>query len=168
MAGSSSVFFVMWQSVEVRWGRFDGVFLLDVVGVFEPMSGDGSGNSVGWSQDRWLRVVGVVIVGMFVVGMGVVVLAGWAAPGGTEAPNAEWDLVRHSGPYVSIVHAGGEPIESEDLIVVVDGVKRQVEWGEPVVDDGVSGRVQVSEGMRVQLYFHPGSGGRVLLSNWLV
>lgn len=132
------------------------------------MSGEDSGTSVGWSEERWLRVVGIVIGALFVVGVGVVVLAGWAAPGATDAPNAEWDLVRQSGPYVSIVHAGGEPVDTDNLIVVVDGVKRQVEWGEPVIDDGDSGRVQVSEGMRLQLYYRSGSGGRVLLSNWLV
>lgn len=132
------------------------------------MSREDGGSSVGWSGERWLRVVGVVMVAIIVVGVGVIVLAGWAAPGGTDAPNAEWDLVRESGPYVSIVHAGGEAVQTENLIVVVDGVKRQVDWGTSVVDDGVSGRVQVAEGVRLQLYYQPGSGGRVLLSNWLV
>jgi len=147
-------------------GRFDGVFHLR--GQPSIVMAAASGGADGWSGDRWLTVIGVVIVGLVVVGLGVMVFAAWAAPGATDAPNAEWDLVRQSGPYVSIVHAGGEPVDTEKLIVVVDGVKRPVDWGEPVMDDGDSARVQVADGNRLQLYYLDSRGDRVLLSNWLV
>ncbi|MFB6104704.1 MAG: type IV pilin [Halobacteriaceae archaeon] len=122
----------------------------------------------GWSGDRWLTLVGGVIVTLLVASVGVMVLAGWAAPRATDAPNAEWDLVRQSGPYVSIVHAGGEPVDTDRLIVVVNGVKRQVEWDSRVIDDGDAGRVQIQDGQRLQLYFLDSRGDRVLLSNWVV
>lgn len=131
------------------------------------MSGEAD-ETPGWSGEQWLTVVGVVIGAIVVLGVVTVVLAGMSPSESADAPNVEWDLVRLEGPYVRIVHAGGEPVATENLIVVVDGVKRPVEWDQPVLDDGDSGRVQVAEGERLQLYWTGETGGRVLLSNWLV
>lgn len=126
------------------------------------------GDRRGWSGERWMTLVGAVIGLIFVFAAGVVVLAVVSAPGATDAPNAEWDIVRLDGPYVRIVHAGGEPVETGNLIVVVDGVKRPVEWDQPVLDDGDSGRVQAAEGEQLQLYWLDHRGDRVLLSTWVV
>lgn len=131
------------------------------------MSGE-TDETPGWSGERWLTVVGIVIAAIIVLGLGTLVLAGISPSDGSDAPNVEWDLVRLEGPYVRVVHAGGEPVNTDNLIVVVDGVKRPVEWEENVLDDGESGRVQAADGERLQLYWQEDGGGRVLLSNWVV
>lgn len=118
--------------------------------------------------DRLLRIVGAVLVGALVVGGGVAALAAVTAPSRAPAPpDADWTLERVDDTHVRLVHAGGDAVDAERLVVTVDGYDRPATWSGSV-DPGESGLVRASGGQLVRLYWDPGRGTLRRLGRWRV
>lgn len=117
--------------------------------------------------DRLLTLFGVALAGFIVVGLVGVVIAGLGGPSdrAANAPEAEWTLERVNDSHVRVVHAGGDAVPAEDLVVTVDGVRRRASW-DGVVSEGDPGVVHADRGTVVQLYWTNEVGERVKLQDW--
>lgn len=76
--------------------------------------------------DRLLTLVGVGLVAAIVVSLGVVGIAFAAGASGEELTNADLRLERVNDTHATITHGGGEPVETENLVVTVDSYERPV------------------------------------------
>lgn len=118
--------------------------------------------------DDILDLVGIALVITIVLSIGVLVLAGVTAPSRSDAgPDVEWSLERHDNGTVSVIHDGGEPVKSSNIVVEVDGLQRQVTW-DGVIDDGDEVRLDADTGQVVRVYWDPGQGDRTLLESWRI
>lgn len=116
--------------------------------------------------DRLLDAVGIVLVlavvaSLLFVGMMVV-----DPPENThDEPTTDWTLQRENDTHVRIVHAGGESVHADDLMVTVDG-DRQTVTASGRVNEGDALVVAAEPGSNIELYWTGGRGGPVLLSTW--
>lgn len=118
--------------------------------------------------DRLLDVVGLLLVLGFVAGVVLLVLIGMG--GGPDRPEeppvTNWHAERVNETHVRIIHAGGDPVETGDLLVTVDGSERAVSWSRTVFE-GDAGVVRAREGATVELYWQPDRrSDRELLRSW--
>lgn len=123
------------------------------------------------SDDRILDLFGLLIVLGVVAGVGILVFFG---PGGgpvdpvpaPEPPDAEWTAARVNATHVQIGHAGGDPVDSEDLLVTAGGEERSATWSGRL-SRGDVGLVPADDGETVTLYWTGGSAGnRTQLGTW--
>lgn len=117
--------------------------------------------------DRLLDLGGVVVAALLVLMIVALALAFVAGPRdrADEAPGAEWSLERANDTHVRLVHAGGEPVRADRLVVTVDGTRRRATWS-GLVGPGDAGAVNARDGLLVRLYWTTERGDRVLLSTW--
>jgi hypothetical protein len=116
--------------------------------------------------DDILDAVGVLIAVLLVVGVGVAVLAATtASERANQAPDAEFDFRTVDDGTVQIAHVSGEPVPSDELVVTVDGLQRQVVWGDTITE-GDAVTVEATEGSTVRLFWDPGEGERELIAEF--
>lgn len=116
-------------------------------------------------RDLALDALGALILVGLVAALGVAVLAAMAGPTGASAPDAEFELDRINETHVEITHAGGEPVDTEKLVVTVVRYERQPSW-DGTLFEGSSGVVQAQEGQIVKLSWNGGRADQVLLERW--
>lgn len=117
--------------------------------------------------NRLLNTVGVVLV-LAVVGGVVFVGALVVNPpeNPQNAPEVNWTLERANDTHVRIVHAGGEPLGADELLVSVDGNRREFATSDPTVGEGDELVVRAAEGTNVELHWTGGERGAVFLARW--
>jgi hypothetical protein len=119
--------------------------------------------------DRILNLAGLALVGFLVIAVGVFVLAGGFAQSDASdrtAPRANWSTERVNDTHVRLVHAGGDPIQADDLIVVVGSTDRGIRKTERLVV-GESITVAAPRNEKVVLYWKGEEyGRRVKLGSW--
>lgn len=116
--------------------------------------------------DRVLTVIGVVIVLFIVAAVAALAIAAASGPG-ASAPDASWELERVNDTHVRVMHAGGDPIDAERLVVSVDGYERRVSWsGE--ISEGDAGILIAGEDTEVTLYWTRERRPRTQLASWAV
>lgn len=125
------------------------------------MSGD-TGDGDG---DRILRLVGIGLVAAIVVALGIMAVAFASGPTESADIEAEWDLERVNDTHARIVHAGGEPVEGENLVVTVDSYERQVRLRSVVVE-GDAIVFEARPDQVIRLYWDAGQGESDLLGTW--
>jgi len=115
--------------------------------------------------DHLLTAVGIVL-GLVVVGavvfVGLLVVNPPDNP--HDSPEANWTLDRPNDTHARIVHAGGEPVPAEVLLVIVDGNRREFAASGTIVE-GDALVVPAAEGAVVELYW-TGGRGEVILKRW--
>lgn len=114
--------------------------------------------------DQYLTAAGVLLVVGVVAALGVVALAASAGPGTAEAPNVDFTAERVNESTVRVTHAGGEPVDAENVVLVVDGIAQPASWSGHLTE-GDSGLVDVSSGATIQVFYLGGRGDRILLEN---
>jgi hypothetical protein len=121
-----------------------------------PMSDDSGG-------DRLLTLVGVGLVAAVVLALGVVAVAFAVGPSDGGAVEADLRLERVNDTHAKIVHAGGEPVESENLVVTVDSYERPVDMPRLLAEgDEVVFELRDDQGAR--LVYDEGRNEREILS----
>ncbi|MFB6146240.1 MAG: type IV pilin N-terminal domain-containing protein [Halobacteriaceae archaeon] len=130
-----------------------------------PADDDSSG------QSRLLTIIGVIVVTLTVVESGVLLFAAaqGSGDGGPTAPDATWHAERINDTHVRIRHAGGEPVDADDLVISVAGYRRNASWS-GMVDRGEAAVVRAPPNQVIRLYWTPpqGQGPRDLLGSWRV
>jgi len=108
-------------------------------------------------EDTLLTVAGVALVGFVLAGLVVGALAAATAPErATDTPDADWTLERVNDTHVRVVHAGGEAVPAEEMVVRVEGYQRRAEWRGPLTE-GDAATVEASAGQLVVLKWTGGS-----------
>jgi len=129
------------------------------MGCEKNMSGDtGDG-------DRILRLVGIALVAAIVVALGVMAVAFASGPTGSSGIDAEWELERVNDTHARVVHAGGEPIEGENVVVTVDSYERRIE-SRDVLAEGDTIVFEARPDQVIRLYWDAGQGETDLLGTW--
>ena len=97
--------------------------------------GDGHGDSSGDDEngDRLLTLAGVALVAGLVIALGVVAGAFAAGPSGPSV-DADLRLERVNDTHAKVVHAGGDPIESDNLVVTADSYEKPVSFPEVLAE----------------------------------
>lgn len=118
-------------------------------------------------HDQLLNLVGVILVLFLIISIAGLVLTTMSAPQrSADPPDADWKLQRINESYVRITHAGGEPVQSKNLSVTVDGSPRHPQWTATTLTDGKSGVVRVGNGEMLALLWQPSGPGRDVLQRW--
>jgi hypothetical protein len=115
--------------------------------------------------DRLLDLIGVGLVLFIVIALAVIVLAAMNAPYSGDTPETDWRIQRVNETHVQVSHAGGDAIESSNLVVEVGGVTHHPDWPAQI-STGDSGIVRAEPGQTIQLYWTGGRGDRALLQRW--
>lgn len=117
--------------------------------------------------DRLLDLGGLAIgvTLLLMIAALAVAFVGGSNSGATGGPPTEWTLDRVNDTHVRIVHAGGEPVAADRLVVSVDGYDRRVTW-EGTVSEGDAGIVRAGPDLLVRLYWITEQGERVRLDDW--
>lgn len=104
-------------------------------------------------EERLLTLAGVGLVGLLVTALSVAGLAAMTADDrGGGAPDAEWSFERVNESHVRVSHAGGDPVAGPELVVSVDGYRRNADWN-GVVEEGDAVTVKASGGQVVRVYW---------------
>jgi len=112
--------------------------------------------------DRILRLVGVALVLAVVIALGVIAL-NFQRPADNPEPGGNWSIERVDQSTVEVTRTDGEPVSPEDIVVTVDGVRRNAEWTDPIVP-GSAVTVDASEGTLVRIVWTSGRGERERLA----
>jgi hypothetical protein len=113
-------------------------------------------------SDRLLTFVGVGLVAAIVIALGVVAVAFAAGPSG-QSVDADLRLERINDTHAKIVHGGGDPVESENLIVTVDSYERPVEMP-PVLAEGDEIVFELRDDQGARLVYDLGRNEREVVS----
>ncbi|MFB6185851.1 MAG: hypothetical protein ABEI86_03165 [Halobacteriaceae archaeon] len=120
--------------------------------------------------DRYLQIIGVVLaVGLFVSTGLLVFVAIQSSPNSDTKPipNVNWTISRINESHVRLIHAGGKPVDTANIMVTVDGIKRYVSWSNTLTQ-GDSGTVRAREGQIVRIFWVKGKGNRILMESFTV
>lgn len=135
---------------------------------------DAVGPSIAWTggpavidDDRLIDVAGAVVALIVVAAIAVMILAGATAPTRqpAEPPQADWTISRVDEGQVAITHAGGEPVDADELVVSVAGVERATGRSDRLTE-GESIQVPARAGQEVRLFWVAGRDERLLLARW--
>jgi hypothetical protein len=114
--------------------------------------------------DRTMRLLSVAILAFIVLGVGIAALAASTADEREpEPPESDWTVDRLNETHVFVEMVGGEPIRSEDFVVSVDGLQRQVRLGEGYLYPGSGFAIAVERGQVIRLTWDPAPGQRATL-----
>ena len=117
--------------------------------------------------DQLLNLIGIVLVLFLLVSIAILVLAATSVQQESAAvPDGDWTLTRINESYVRITHAGGEPVQTGNLSVTIDGTPRRPQWTATTLTDGDYGVVRVGEGNRVTLLWMHSEADRDVLKRW--
>lgn len=119
--------------------------------------------------DRTMSALSVALVAFIVLGVGIAALAGATADDREpEAPQTSWTVDRVNETHVFVEMTGGEPIRSENFVVDVDGLQRQVRLGDGYVTPGAGFVLSVERGQVIRLTWDPAPGVRETLFEYTV
>jgi len=114
--------------------------------------------------DRTMNALSLALVAFIVAGVGIAALAGATADEREpEAPETAWTVDRVNETHVFVEMTGGEPLRSENFVVSVDGLQRQVRLGEGYVTPGAGFVLSVERGQVIRLSWDPAPGERETL-----
>jgi hypothetical protein len=108
--------------------------------------------------DRILKLVGVALVLAVVIALGVIAV-NFDRPADEPEPDGNWSVERVDNSRVEVTRTDGEPVTPGEVVVTVDGVRRNAEWTDPIVP-GSSVTVDASEGSLVRVVWAGGRGER--------
>ncbi|MFB6253434.1 MAG: hypothetical protein ABEI06_02370 [Halobacteriaceae archaeon] len=120
--------------------------------------------------DRYLQIIGIVLaVGLFIsTGLLVFVAIQTSPNSDTKTiPKVNWTVSRINESHVRLIHAGGKPVDTANIMVTVDGIKRYVSWSNTLTQ-GDSGTVRAREGQIVRIFWVKGKGNRILMESFTV
>lgn len=113
--------------------------------------------------DDLLTYVGVALAAAIVFALVVIALAFASAPArAPDPPDVQWEVGAADGATVRITHAGGEPIAAENIVITVDGTRRNADW-EGMVTEGDTAVVDAQPGQLVRIYWDANRGERALM-----
>lgn len=116
--------------------------------------------------DRLLNIVGVLLAVGIIAAVGILLLAASSAPAREPSPpTADWTLDRVNETHVRITHAGGEPVDADQLVVLVNRYERSATW-EGRLTPGEGGVVQAGPSQSVRLYWDGGRADQQQLAAW--
>jgi hypothetical protein len=108
--------------------------------------------------DQVLTLVGVVLVVALVAAVGVLAL-NFDPPEDDPKPGGNWSIDRVNDTHVEITRTDGEPIPASQMQLAIDGVRRNVDWTDPVVP-GASITITANEGVRIRVIWAGERGNR--------
>ena len=108
--------------------------------------------------DRILRLVGVALVLAVAIALGVIAI-NFDTPAEGREPAGNWSVERVDNSRVEVTRTDGEPVAPDEIVVTVDGVRRNAEWTDPIVP-GSTVTVDASEGSLVRVVWAAGRGER--------
>jgi hypothetical protein len=108
--------------------------------------------------DRILRLVGVALVLAVAAALGVIAL-NFDTPAEGAEPGGNWSVERVDNSRVEVTRTSGDPVPADEIVVTVDGVRRNADWTDPIVP-GSSTTVDASEGSLVRVVWAGGRGER--------
>lgn len=103
-----------------------------------------------------IDIAGAVILLLLVVSVWTLVVATPEVAETPEAPPSNWTIERVNDTHMTISHEEGEPVDKDNLTVVVEDYPRPTEWSgsdDGFVREGDSTTVQVSNDQDVALYW---------------
>ena len=119
-------------------------------------------------DDRLLKLVGIALVAFIGVALLTGVLAAMNPDAGQpEIDETTWSHERVNETHVRIDYDDGPTLQTEELVVSVDGYTRRVTWTGRVAP-GDSGLVRAAPDRIVRVYWTDGRGPRELLASWRV
>jgi len=113
--------------------------------------------------DRLLSLVGVGLVAAVVIALGVVAVAIAAGPSGGGLVDADLAIERVNDTHAKIVHDGGEPVDTENLVVTVDSYERPVAMP-PVLIEGDEVVFPLRDDQGARLVYDEGRNEREVLA----
>lgn len=117
--------------------------------------------------DQLLNLFGIILVLFLIISVAVLVLAAMSAQQrSADTPDADWKLQQMNDSYVRITHAGGEPVQTGNLSVTVDGTPRRPQWTATTLTDGDYGVVRIGEGSTVTLLWMHSEADRDVVKRW--
>lgn len=123
---------------------------------------------MGLSRDRKLDVAGVVFAIAIVLGFGLALFGAFeiADGGGEPTPELNFTVERINDSHVRLVHAGGDTVRGEELILNIDGRERVPSQPFPTaVSEGEGTIVEVGEGHTLRVYWTGDRGTRERLDS---
>lgn len=117
--------------------------------------------------DQLLNLVGIILLLFLILASAILVLIATSPQQQPAAkPDADWQLQKVNESYVRIRHAGGAPVQTENLTVTVDGTPRRPQWTAPTLTDGDAGVVRIGDGTRVTLLWSRSEADREVMKRW--
>lgn len=104
-----------------------------------------------------IDLIGAVILLLLVASVSVIVLAAPEVSQTPDAPESNWSIERVNSTHVTIGHEGGQPVDTDNLTVIVDEYPRTTRWSGNgsggFVSEGDSTVVQMSDGQDIAVYW---------------
>lgn len=121
-----------------------------------------------FDDDQLLTMVGGILVLGVLIALGVVIIAGLSAPDtASDAPEMSWTVDRINDSHVRLTHQGGDQVDSESLVITVNGVRRHPSWDE-TISEGDSAVIRAGSDELIRLYWERDAGKRIPLKSWRV
>mgnify|MGYP000400992886 CR=1 FL=1 len=117
----------------------------------------------GIGEDRVLTLVGVGLVAAIVVALAVVGVSFTVGSSDGDMTDADLRLERINDSHAKINHSGGEPIETENLVVTVDSYERPVQMP-PVIAEGDEVVFELRDDQGARLVYDLGRNEREIVS----
>jgi hypothetical protein len=119
------------------------------------------------SRDRKLDVLGVILAIGIVLGVGLGVFAALegAQGGGEPTPELNVSAERVNDTHVRLVHAGGDTVRGEDLVITVNNRERGQETFPTSYAEGDSTVVRAAAERTITVYWTGGRGPRESLDS---
>ena len=105
---------------------------------------------------KMIDLAGAVIVLLLIISVWTLIVATPEVAQTPEPPDSNWSVTKINDTYVKISHEGGEPVNKENLSVVVGKHPRSVEWSgsnDSFVKENDSATFLVSRDQSVALYW---------------
>lgn len=119
----------------------------------------------GTDGDTILNVAGIGIGVGIAFALLIVAMAILGGPSAGPSIDAEWTLERVNESHAMIVHAGGEPVEGEHLVVTVDSYERGIDPAGVVVE-GDELVFEARSDQVIRFYWDEGQTDGTLLGTW--
>lgn len=115
---------------------------------------------MAWTRDRKLDIAGVLLAVLLLIAVGVAVFGAIEASSDAESrPSAEFEVERINDTHATLVHAGGDTLAGDELVVTINGRERVVEFPEQVVQ-GTEVVLQVRADRTLRVYWTGDRGPR--------
>lgn len=119
------------------------------------------------SRDRKLDVLGAILAIGIVLGAGLAVFGAieGSQGGGEPAPTVNFSVERINDTHVRLVHAGGDTVRGEELVLTVNNRERGQESFPTSFAEGEAAIVQVAEDRTIRVHWTGGRGPRERLAS---
>jgi len=104
-----------------------------------------------------IDVFGAVVLLLLLASVAVVVFATPEVSQRPEPPEADWSIEKVNDSHIQIRHEGGEPVDPENLTIIVKEYPRPTEWSmngsDGLVREGDYTYIQISDDQDIALYW---------------